>query len=184
MWTARSTRFASRTSPAFSRRFIPRRLNRQRRTGNLVPNGDFEIGLTGWRGDDYGDANLVWETTGGAPRGQKCLHSLLGVAVFQANAPLRPGLYSRPIPAHPGRHYTFSGRLKQGSGSYTRDLRSLGSASRQACVGGNLRDNIYPSATTPGRRLRTRSRFRQPSARLRCAFTSVTPSSATGPLCG
>ena len=33
--------------------------------GNLIPNGDFEIGLTGWRGDNYGDTNLIWETTGG-----------------------------------------------------------------------------------------------------------------------
>ena len=44
--------------------------------GNLVPNGDFEIGLTGWRNDNIGDLNLAWETTGGAASGQKCLHSL------------------------------------------------------------------------------------------------------------
>jgi hypothetical protein len=76
--------------------------------GNLVPNGDFEIGLTGWRGDGYGDINLVWETTGAAATGQKCLHSLSG-----ANPKL--GVYSRPIPAHPGRHYILSGRFKTNS---------------------------------------------------------------------
>ncbi len=44
--------------------------------GNLVPNGDFEMGLTGWRGDNYGDVNLMWEAAGGAASGQKCLHTL------------------------------------------------------------------------------------------------------------
>ena len=104
-WTARSTRCASRRSPAFSRRSIPRRLEPTTPPGNLVPNGDFEIGLTGWRPDDYGDINLVWETTGGAASGQKCLHSLA------ARNP-QAGVYSRPIPACPGRRYTFSGRFK------------------------------------------------------------------------
>ena len=33
--------------------------------GNLVPNGDFEIGLTGWRPSSYGDAHLI-----GKPRGR------------------------------------------------------------------------------------------------------------------
>ena len=48
--------------------------------GNLVPNGDFEMGLTGWRGDNYGDVNLTWETTGGAASGQLCLHMLTAPA--------------------------------------------------------------------------------------------------------
>ncbi len=53
-------------------------------TGNLVPNGDFEIGLTGWCPDNYGDVNLAWETTGGAATGQKCLHSLAGASPKRA----------------------------------------------------------------------------------------------------
>jgi hypothetical protein len=87
--------------------------------GNLVPNGDFEIGLTGWRGDDYGDVNLIWETTGGAATGQKCLHSISG-------AKPQAGLYSRPIPAHPGRHYTFSGRFKTSANSYNPRFEVIG----------------------------------------------------------
>ncbi len=76
--------------------------------GNLIPNGDFEIGLNGWREDNYGDTNLIWETTGGAKSGQKCLHSLAG-----ANP--KAGLLSRPIPNQPDRHYTLSGWFKQGA---------------------------------------------------------------------
>jgi hypothetical protein len=87
--------------------------------GNLVPNGDFEIGLTGWRGDAYGDINLIWETTGGAASGQNCLHSILG-STPQA------GLYSRPFPAHPGRRYTMSGRFKVSSGTYNVRFEILG----------------------------------------------------------
>ena len=87
--------------------------------GNLVPNGDFEIGLNGWCPDDYGDVNLDWETTGGAAHGQKCLHSLSG-----ANP--AAGVYSRPIPAHPGRPYTFSGWFKTSAKQLQSAFRGLG----------------------------------------------------------
>lgn len=83
--------------------------------GNLVPNGDFESGLVGWRGDGYGDVNLVWETTGGAVSGQKCLHTLTAARTdYQALLhPASPvSLRSRPIPVSPGRHYTFSYQVK------------------------------------------------------------------------
>jgi len=74
--------------------------------GNLVPNGDFEMGLTGWRGDGEGDIRLTWETTTSAPAtGLRCLHSLPG-------ASQRLNMYSRPIPAIPGQTYTFSIRMK------------------------------------------------------------------------
>ena len=64
--------------------------------GNLVPNGDFEIGLTGWRGDNYGDINLVWETTTGySPPPVKNACTAL-------RAPARrTDVYSRPIPRPP-----------------------------------------------------------------------------------
>ena len=73
--------------------------------GNLVANGDFEGGLNGWRINGTGDAKLIWETTGGAARGQKCLHTIPG-----ANP--AAGLLSRPIPATPGQHYLFSLQMK------------------------------------------------------------------------
>jgi hypothetical protein len=105
--------------------------------GNLVPNGDFEIGLTGWRGDDYGDINLVWEATGGAASGQKCLHSIAG-----ANP--KEGVYSRPFPAHPGRHYTFSGRFMSNlSTSYSPRFEVLGCAGGAGFV---VVSTQYPSA--------------------------------------
>ena len=46
--------------------------------GNLVANGNFEIGLTGSRGDSYGDLNLCWETTTGysPPSGKLCRTAL------------------------------------------------------------------------------------------------------------
>ena len=105
--------------------------------GNLVPNGDFEIGLTGWRGGTYGDVNLVWETTGGAATGQKCLHSIPGASLVS--------LYSRPIPAHPGRRYSLSGRFKSASGNYYPRFEVMG-------VGTGAGDvavcTQYPTATT------------------------------------
>ena len=57
--------------------------------GNLVPNGDFESGLMGWRLNGYGDMNLVWETTGGAATGQKCLHTLSTALTDYATAARR-----------------------------------------------------------------------------------------------
>ena len=74
--------------------------------GNLVPNGDFELGLLGWRLDGEGDANLVWgTTTKDAVSGLRCLHSL-------PDSKHSLGLLSRPMPAIPGGHYTFSARMK------------------------------------------------------------------------
>ncbi len=101
--------------------------------GNLVPNGDFEMGLTGWRGDNYGDVNLMWETTGGAFSGQKCLHTLSSArtdfsALLGGGTP--SGVYSRPIPARPGRQYTLSLQLKTSSGTYSPrvEIEGLGSS--------------------------------------------------------
>ena len=103
--------------------------------GNLVPNGDFEMGLIGWRGDNYGDVNLMWETTGGAASGQKCLHSLSSArtdfaTLLPADGGSPCGVYSRPIPTHPGRKYTLSMRLKAGSSSLTPriEVNSLGTS--------------------------------------------------------
>ena len=120
-----------------------------------MPNGDFEIGLTGWRSDDYGDINLVWETTGGAHSGQKCLHSLSG-----ANP--KAGLYSRPIPAHPGRHYTFSGRFKYTPSRLTHprfEVLGCGSASGD---GGGLVHSL-PHVPTLHRWTQTTYSFTLPS---------------------
>ena len=83
--------------------------------GNLVPNGNFESGLVGWRGDGEGDVNLVWETTGGAASGLLCLHSLPAGRTDYSSLPLPGsplGLYSRPISAYAGRSYTLSLRMK------------------------------------------------------------------------
>ncbi len=92
--------------------------------GNLVPNGNFESGLMGWRLNGYGDMNLTFEVTGGAVSGQKCLHSLSRAVADYATAPGQsspPSTISRPIPVHPGRKYTFSLWLKTvGSNLYPR----------------------------------------------------------------
>ncbi len=83
--------------------------------GNLVPNGDFELGLNGWHGSNYGDIALCWETTTGAATGLKCMHALPAAwADFQGlRVPLTPpGLYSRPIPVNPGGNYTLSFQMK------------------------------------------------------------------------
>ncbi len=83
--------------------------------GNLVPNGNFESGMMGWRLNGYGDMNLTFEVTGGAVSGQKCLHSLSNAATDYATAPgggTPPEAISRPIPVHPGRKYTLSLWLK------------------------------------------------------------------------
>ncbi len=74
--------------------------------GNLVPNGNFELGLLGWRLDGEGDANLVWgTTTKDAAGGLRCLHNL-------PDSKHNLGLLSRPIPVTPGVQYTFSARMK------------------------------------------------------------------------
>ena len=83
--------------------------------GNLVPNGDFELGLYGWHGTNDGDIALCWETTTGAATGLKCLHALPAAwADFQGlRVPLSPmGVYSRPIPVNPGGSYTLSFQMK------------------------------------------------------------------------
>ncbi len=75
--------------------------------GNLVPNGDFELGLIGWRLSGEGDATLVWGTdTKNPASGRRCLHSIPG-------SPAPASLLSRPIGATPGATYTFSARLRQ-----------------------------------------------------------------------
>jgi hypothetical protein len=82
--------------------------------GNLVPNGDFELGLTGWRMSGEGDANLVWGTDTKDPAsGRLCLHNIPGSEGGAA-------LLSRPIPVKPGGHYTFSARIRAGGRNYPR----------------------------------------------------------------
>ena len=83
--------------------------------GNLVPNGGFELGLLGWRLTGEGDANLLWGTDANNPAGGRlCLRTLSGSEV---GADLREQgsqqtLLSRPIPVHPGTHYTLSARMR------------------------------------------------------------------------
>jgi len=74
--------------------------------GNLVPNGDFELGLLGWRLYGEGDTNLAWGTTTQDPAsGLRCLCSL-------PDSEVKLALVSRPIPTRPAAHYTFSARMK------------------------------------------------------------------------
>jgi hypothetical protein len=117
--------------------------------GNLVPNGDFEIGLTGWRGRGYGDVNLMWETTGGAATGQKCLHTIPSARTdFSAllGGVTPSGVVSRPIPARPGRHYNFSLRMKTDAKQYPRiEIDGVGGASGFKSFSPFP---VYPSVTT------------------------------------
>ena len=81
--------------------------------GNLVPNGDFELGLAGWRLNNEGDANLIWETvSNNVASGRQCLHSIPGATLPGDATGQSATLISRPIPASPGRHYTLSMRMK------------------------------------------------------------------------
>ena len=65
--------------------------------GNLVPNGNFALGLLGWRLDGEGDANLVWDVTAQDPAsGLCCLHNLPDGR--PANLTCCRGRY-RPVPA-------------------------------------------------------------------------------------
>ena len=94
----------------------PRDGRRQARPkGNLVPNGDFELGLLGWRLAGEGDANLLWGTDTKDPAsGRLSLAPLPGSQVAPTCASKVPheALLSRPIPAQPGMHYTFSARMR------------------------------------------------------------------------
>ncbi len=77
--------------------------------GNLVPNGDFELGLLGWRLNGEGDANLVWDTTTKeAVSGLRCLCNI-------PDSKHSIGLMSQTMPAIAGAHYTFSARMKSDS---------------------------------------------------------------------
>ena len=121
--------------------------------GNLVPNGDFEAGLMGWRLNGYGDMNLVWEATSGAATGQQCACTLSTAVADYATAPgggSPPPLISRPIPAHPGRHYTFSCRLKTvGSNLYPQiGVYQCGGPSDIAALWSGSPFPIYPTVTT------------------------------------
>jgi polysaccharide biosynthesis protein PslG len=83
--------------------------------GNLVPNGDFELGLMGWRLAGEGDATLLWgpDTTNPAS-GKLCLRTLPGAAGstdLRDPAP-QDALLSRPITATPGGHYVMSAKMR------------------------------------------------------------------------
>ncbi len=83
--------------------------------GNLVPNGDFELGLLGWRLAGEGDATLLWGPDDkGAASGRLCLRTLPGADVgadLREQAP-QDALLSRPIPAQPGAHYVLSAKMR------------------------------------------------------------------------
>jgi len=97
--------------------------------GNLVPNGDFELGLMGWRMSGEGDANLVWGTDSKNPAsGRLCLHNIPGSVGGAA-------LLSRPIPVRPGGHYAFSAHLRANGRKYPRiEILSAGAGGDFASV--------------------------------------------------
>ncbi len=84
-------------------------------SGNLVPNGDFELGLMGWRLAGEGDANLLWGSDAqDSASGRLCLRTLSGA---KASSDLRQqgpqqALLSRPIAVQPGMRYTLSARMR------------------------------------------------------------------------
>jgi len=72
--------------------------------GNLVPNGDFELGLLGWRIGSEGDARLSWAPDADHPaRGRLCLQGLPNTG---------DALLSRPIPVHRGTRYVLTARVR------------------------------------------------------------------------
>ncbi|MFQ6096190.1 MAG: carbohydrate binding domain-containing protein, partial [Armatimonadota bacterium] len=90
----------------------------------LLPNGGFEDGTTGWRVaiGPYGEASGGWEASArvaevvakGAREGRRCL---------QLNAGQQPGeidVYSLPVNVNPGRAHWLSSRVRQiaGGGNY------------------------------------------------------------------
>lgn len=84
-------------------------------SGNLVPNGNFEMGLLGWRLAGEGDATLLWgPEEKGAASGRRCLRTLAGGekgSDLRSQAP-QEALLSRPIPAVPGARYTLTARVR------------------------------------------------------------------------
>ena len=86
--------------------------------GNLVPNGDFELGLMGWRLAGEGDANLLWGTGCQGPGPDRSAAAACGpwrgpkrAADLREQGP-QQALLSRPIPAQPGMRYTLSARMR------------------------------------------------------------------------
>jgi hypothetical protein len=72
--------------------------------GNLVPNGDFELGLLGWRIGSEGDARLSWAPDARHPaHGRLCLQGLPNTG---------EALLSRPFPVHKGTRYVLSARVR------------------------------------------------------------------------
>jgi hypothetical protein len=83
--------------------------------GNLVPNGNFEMGPLGWRLAGEGDVTLLWgPEKQDAASGRLCLRTL---ADGQKSSDLRSqaaqeALLSRPVPAAPGARYVLSARVR------------------------------------------------------------------------
>jgi hypothetical protein len=73
--------------------------------GNLVPNGDFDLGLLGWRLAGEGDARLCWEPDADRPASGR-----LSLRAIPDNG--GEALLSRPVPAQPGAHYLLSARMR------------------------------------------------------------------------
>jgi len=83
--------------------------------GNLVPNGDFELGLLGWRLNGEGDATLLWGPDAeNVASGRLSLHTLAGAEVgadLREPAPQDP-LLSRPIAVRPGARYQLTAQMR------------------------------------------------------------------------
>jgi hypothetical protein len=77
------------------------------RPGNLIPNGDFRLGLAaGWRGRGYGDHRLCWTIQSGGVDGSPMLQSTPGTSELPVD------LLSRPIAVALGRKYSWSAWLR------------------------------------------------------------------------
>jgi hypothetical protein len=112
--------------------------------GNLVPNGDFELGLAaGWRGREYGDHHLCWGTrSGGGVTGGAVLQSLPG------NSELPVDLLSRPIHVAAGRKYSWSVRLKASKAESTATFSLVGTGSSAKFDGSKLASYSSAPGTT------------------------------------
>ncbi len=97
-------------------------------SGNLVPNGNFEMGLLGWRLAGEGDATLLWgREEKGAASGRLCLRTRAG---GEKSSDLRSqfpqeALLSRPIPAIPGTRYTLTARVRSDGPGRQADIAAI-----------------------------------------------------------
>ena len=142
--------------------------------GNLIPNGDFELGLLGWRSAGEGDANLMWAADAkGAASGRLCLHTVpvAGVGDDLQELGNQTALLSRPVPAQAGMHYALSAQMRSDAPGQKATI------SANAAGGGNLPRSVPrvkpPSWARSGSECRVRSPCRRILPRLRFAFGSI-----------